>query len=178
MAGHPVAKRRSTFVARSQPDSARCYFVSIQSDKAQMDLYEADADQRGIREVACSKGGVVGWLIDSNRRLAGRVRKLGADDGADRAVELLQPDGPWRLLRTLGGFDAYGVQRIDTQAGEAWISSNIGHDKIGLFELDLTSGTERVLARDAQVDLGGAAFAASDGGPIGFYVEPGLPKMA
>ncbi len=112
MAGHPVAGRavnvRRAFAA------AQCALLlnQQQRDKAQMDLYEADADQRSIREVPRSKGDVVGGLIDSNRQLTGRVRKLGADDGADKAVELLQPDGPWRLLRTLGGFDSYGVQRI------------------------------------------------------------------
>ena len=96
------------FVGRSQPGSARFYFVSNKRDTAQMDLYEADADQRSIREVARSEGGVVGWLLDSDHKLAGLVRKLSPEDGADRTIELKQPSGEWGLLKTAGGLDSYG----------------------------------------------------------------------
>ncbi len=51
---------RSTFVGRSQEGSARFYFTWNKRDKAQVDLYEADADRRSLREVARSKGDVVG----------------------------------------------------------------------------------------------------------------------
>ena len=63
------------FVARSAPGRARFYFVSNKRDKPQMDLYEADADQRSIRKVAGSEGDVVGWLIDLDRKLGRRRRR-------------------------------------------------------------------------------------------------------
>ena len=168
---------RSVYIGRSDSGSARFYFASNRRDKALMDLYEADADARTVREVMRAENGVDGWLMGADRKLAGRVRRLGNEDGADRVFELLQPDGTWRAFKTVGGFDSYWMSRIDRAAGKAWVITNIGRDKSVLVEADLASGAERVLASDEQVDLDGAMFAAGTGAPIGFVTEPGLPKM-
>ncbi len=168
---------RSVFVGRSEAGSARFYFASNRRDKSKMDLFEADASQRTIREVMRAEGDVDGWLIGVDRQVAGRVRRLGTEDGADRTFELLQADGSWRALKTVGGFDSYWMHRIDRAAGIAWVTTNIGRDKTALVEVDLRSGAQQVLASDNQVDLEGAVLAAGTGAPIGFLTEPGLPKM-
>lgn len=79
----PWPGARSTVVTRGEPGSARFFFTSNRRDKATFDLYEADATARSVREVARSEGHVTGWLIDTDRQLAGRWRKLGADDDSD-----------------------------------------------------------------------------------------------
>lgn len=168
---------RSSFIARGPAGSARFFLSSNQRDRATMDLYEADASTRTVREVARSDGTVLGWLIGIDRQLAGRVRQLGKTDGSDVAVELLQPDGRWTLLKTVTGFDSYWVNRIDRSAGKAWVTHNLGRDKSALFEVDLATGHERLVAEHAAVDLSYAVMPAGPGGPLGYVVEPGYPEM-
>lgn len=97
---------RSVFVARSAPGSARFYFASNRRDRSRMDLFEADATSRTVREVARNEtdGRVLGWLIGVDHQLAGRWRQLGSDDGSGVAAELLNPDGTWRLIREIDRF--------------------------------------------------------------------------
>lgn len=170
---------RSTYVARGAPGSARFYFASNRRDRSSMDLFEADAATRTVREVARSEadGRVLGWMIGSDHQLAARWRQLGSEDGSGVAVELRQPDGGWRLLRTVAAFDFFALHRIDAAAGRAWAMTNIGRDKSALIEIDLTSGRERVLAEHADVDLDNAWYLPSRGGPYAWLAEPALPRM-
>lgn len=169
---------RSVYLGRSGFDGARFFFASNRRDKSTLDLYEGDALTRTFKEVARSDGSVTSWILGVNRALAGRARQLGRADGSDVAVELLQPDGSWRTLKTVGGFDWYWVNRVDTAASKAWVTSNIGRDKTALIEVDLASGQERVLAEHAQVDLGLALFGTGGGGPLAYVFEPDMPRIS
>ena len=168
---------RSVYLGRSGFVGAKFFFASNQRDKATLDLYEADAQTRSIREVARSDGTVTSWVLGTGRELAGRARQLGRADGSDVAIELLQPDGSWRLLKTVGGFDIYWVNRVDTAAGKAWVTTNIGRDKTALVEVDLASGQERLLAIHEQVDLSFPVFGAGGGGPLAYVFEPDMPHI-
>lgn len=173
----PWRGARSVYMGRAGTSGAKFFFASNQRDKTTLDLYEGDALARTVREVARSDGTVTGWLIGANRDLVGRVRQLGREDGADRAIELLQPDGSWRTFKTVSGFDFYRVYWLDPVAGKALATSNIGRDKIVLLEVDLASGQERVLASHEQVDLSYAVLGAGTGGLLGYVVEPDFPRM-
>ena len=173
----PWPGARSTVVARGEPGSARFFFASNRRDKATFDLYEADAATRTVREVARSDGRVTGWLIGTDRQLAGRWRKLGADDGSDGMFELATPGGGWRVLKTVAPFEWYSVQRLDPRAGKAWVVHRLGRDKAALFELDLANGQEKLLAEDAAVDLQTGVFLQGNGGPVAALSEPGLPRV-
>ena len=168
---------RSYFVGRGAVGSARFYFGSNQRDRATFDLYEADALSRTVREVARSDGSVLSWVINTDRQLAARARQLGSADGSDVAVEWLHPDGRWRALKTVNGFETYWITRFDTASGKAWVFSNIGRDKLALLEVDLASNQEKVLASHDVVDLSFAVMPAGTGAPIGYVVEPGYPEM-
>lgn len=173
----PGAGVRSTFVARGAAGSAKFYFASNRRDKATLDLYEADAATRRVREVARSDGQVLSWIIGTQRELAGRVRQLGPQDGADLSFEWRRPDGSWQHFQTAGGFDAYWVHRLDTQAGKAWVSHNLGRDKVALFERDLASGQELLLAEHPEVDLGPAYFLPGTGSPVAYLTEADAPQV-
>ena len=170
---------RSAFVARGPAGSARFYFTSNRRDRSSMDLFEADAAARSVREIARSDadGRVLGWLIGTDQQLAGRVRQLGAVDGSDVAVELRNPDGGWRTLRTVKAFDSFWVHRTDLAAGRLWAMSNIGRDKAALIEVDLANGAERVLAESTEVDLDYAQYPPLGGAPYAYGLEPGLPRF-
>ena len=167
----------SYFVARGAEGSARFFFGSNQRDRSTFDLYEADAQARTVREVARSDGTVLNWLIGTDHQLASRARQLGREDGSDVVIELLQPDGQWRALKTVSGFQSYWISRLDTAAGKAWVYSNIGRDKLALLEVDLASGQEQLLASHDAVDISFAVMPAGNGGPLGYVVEPGYPEM-
>lgn len=168
---------RSVYLGRSGFDGARFFFASNRRDKSTLDLYEGDAQTRTFKEVSRSDGTVTSWILGLNRELVGRARQLGRADGSDVAVELLQPDGSWRTLKTVGGFDHYWMNRLDTAAGKAWVTSNIGRDKTALLEVDLVSGQERVLAVHDQVDLGTTYF-GTRGGPVAYVFEPDMPRIS
>lgn len=168
---------RSVYYGRSGNTGAKFFFASNQRDRSTLDLYEADATTRTVREVARSDGTVTSWIIGSNHQLAGRGRQLGREDGADLAVELLQPDGSWRLMKMVGGFDSYWVSRLDPVAAKAWVQTNIGRDKAVLAEVDLVTGQETLLASHPDVDLSYGLFPAGTGGPVGYVTEPGLPRV-
>jgi len=168
---------RSVYLGRSGFSGAKFFFASNRRDKSTLDLYEGDAQTRTFKEVARSDGSVTSWILGTNRELAGRARQLGRADGSDVAIEMLQPDGNWRTLKTVGGFDWYWMNRVDTAAGKAWVTSNIGRDKSVLLEVDLASGQERVLAAHDQVDLG-TVFFGTRGGPVAHVFEPDMPRIS
>jgi hypothetical protein len=84
----PGAGIRSAYVAAGAPGSARFFFANNKRDRSSMDLFEADALTRTVHEVARSEPGsrVVGWFIDTQRELAGRMRQLGELDGSRPAA--------------------------------------------------------------------------------------------
>jgi dipeptidyl aminopeptidase/acylaminoacyl peptidase len=166
---------RSTWVAGGEPGTARFFFASNRRDPATMDLYEADALARTVREVARSDGRVLTWIIGTNHKLAGRAHQLGEEDGSDVASEVLEASGSWRTVRIAGGFDAFWVHRLDRAAGKAWALSNVGRDKQALVEIDLASGREKVLAEHPLVDISSAMFPPLRGGPLGYTADAGLP---
>ena len=168
---------RSVFMGRGAEGTAKFFVASNQRDRATLDLYEADAQTRSVREVARSDGTVLGWLIGADRQLAGRVRQLGREDGADVAIEVRQGRGLWSALKIVGGFDSYWVSRLDLAAGKAWVFSSVGRDKTALLEVDLTTGQEKLLASHDTVDLSYAILPAGREGPLGYVVEPGHPEM-
>jgi dipeptidyl aminopeptidase/acylaminoacyl peptidase len=168
---------KSTYVSPGAPGSTRFYFASNRRDRGTFDLYEADAATRSTREIARSDGHVLQWLIGTERQLAGRIRQLGAADGSDRVLELLEPDGQWRSAKTIKGHDQWWVQRIDRRAARLWAVSNIGRDKAALVELNLADDNERVLAEHPVVDVDGTIFPPAQGGPLAYTVEPDRPRI-
>jgi dipeptidyl aminopeptidase/acylaminoacyl peptidase len=176
----PWRGSRSLYLGRGPQASGRFFFANNHRDKSTFDLYEANAQERSVREVARSDGTVVAWLIGQDRQLGARVRKLGSEENADTVIEWRHADGSWRIVKTTSGLDSYWVTRIDVAANKAWALSNVGRDKTALLEVDLSSGQERMLAANDEVDLSFAVFANSQGGvsgPVGYVAEPGLPKM-
>ena len=168
---------RSYFVAAGPDGSTTFLFASNRRDKSTMDLYEADAASRTIREVARSDGHVLHWQVGQDRKLAARVRQLQPHDGADQAVEVLEPDGRWRALRTVTGWDALWLQHADAAKHKLWAFSNVGRDRMALVEIDTATGSERVLADHPVVDLGWAFFPRSHGEPVATIADDGLPTI-
>lgn len=172
----PWPGTRSRFVGWGPRGTARFFFASNRRDRATLDLYEADALARTVREVARSDGRVLGWVIGVDGAPAGRVRQLGDQDGSGSTLEVLQADGSWRAVRSAGGFDHLWLHRLDLQAGRGWALSNIGRDKTALVELDLASGAEKVLAEHPVVDLGLVSYPPVKGPPLGYVTDAGLPQ--
>jgi dipeptidyl aminopeptidase/acylaminoacyl peptidase len=173
----PWPGARSYFVGHGPAGSAKFFFASNRRDRATMDLYEADAATRSIREVVRSDGQVLWWMIDTDFRVAARGRQLQPQDGSDVAVEVIDAQDRWTTVRTIGGWDSLWLHRIDRRAGKAWGVSNVGRDKNALVEMDLATGRETVLAAHAEVDLQYVYYPRTQGVPVGYISEPGYPTM-
>lgn len=175
----PGAGIRSAYVGPGAPGSARFFFANNKRERSSMDLFEADARTRTVQEVARSEPGsrVIGWFIDTQRELSGRMRQLGEVDGSDLLLELRQADGSWRAFKTVQAFDSFWPQRIDRAAGKLWALTNVGRDKVVLVEADLATGNEKVLAEKADVDLDFGVFPPQRGGPLAYVSEAGKPRI-
>ncbi|MEX1167530.1 MAG: prolyl oligopeptidase family serine peptidase, partial [Hydrogenophaga sp.] len=167
---------RSYVVGMGPAGSSRFFLASNQRERSAFDVFEVDAAKRSLREVARNDGQVLHWLIDTQGQLAGRVRQLGAADGSDSVVELLIPSGQWRSLVSVGGFDSFWMQRLDSATRRGWALSNVGRDKLALMEVNLDSGQQRFLAEHPKVDINRVLFDAQRGAPVGYVVEPGYPQ--
>ena len=168
---------RSTIVGYGAAGSSRFFFASNRRDRATMDLYEADVATHAIREVARSDGQVLEWILGENRQLAGRIRQLGTTDGSGYVFEVRDGQGGWRTLRNVGGWDAYGIHRIEPDKHKAWGVSNIGRDKLELIEVDTDTGRETVLASHAEVDIARTYYTRFASGPVAYAVVPGYPEL-
>lgn len=166
---------RSYFVGHGEPGSGKFFFASNRRDRGTMDLYEADAAARTIREVARSDGLVLSWIIGTDHQLAARGRQLQPQDGSDVAIEVPDGEGRWKTVRVVSGWDTLWLHRVDRQAGMAWGVSNVGRDKNALVEIDLATGRETVLAEHPVVDLQVAYYPRTRGGPVAYLAEPGYP---
>lgn len=167
---------RSYIVGSGVPGSAKFFFASNRRERSTMDLYEADAATRSIREVARSDGHVLWWAIGTDHQLAARARQLAPQDGSDIAIDVADAQGGWRTVRTITGWDALSLHRVDRGAGKAWGMSNVGRDKTALVEIDLETGRETVLGSHADVDLQYAFYRRTQGGPMLYIAEPGHPS--
>ena len=176
----PWRGSRSLYLGRGVQGSGRFFFANNQRDKSTFDLYEANAQDRSVKEIARSDGTVVAWIMGQDRQLAARTRRLGKSDNADAVLELRQADGSWRALKTYNGLDSYWVNRIDVAANKAWVMSNVGRDKTALLEVNLVTGAEKLIGSHDAVDLSNAVFANNQNGasaPVGYIAEPGLPTI-
>ncbi len=173
----PWPGTRNSFSGWGAAGSAKFFFTSNRRDKASMDLYEADAATRTVREVARSDGRITSWMLGTDRELAGRYRQLGDADGSDAVLEILQSDGTWKVLRTTRAWDELWVYRIDRKAGKLWMHSNLGRDKSALVEVDLATGAERILGEHPQVDVYNAQLPPIEGAPVSYVTHAGLPKV-
>jgi len=168
---------RSYFIGNGPRGTSKFLFASNRRDRATMDVYEADAATRTVREVARSDGQVLWWLVGTDNELALRGRQLGAADGSDVAVEVRDPQGQWKLLRVVPAWASFWMHRVDRAAGKAWGLSGVGRDKTALVEVDLVTGEEKMLASHPAVDLSQAYYRRSEGGPVAYLSEAGHPVL-
>jgi dipeptidyl aminopeptidase/acylaminoacyl peptidase len=177
----PWPDARSYLLDDGSAESTRVLFASNRRDHSTFDVYEADFATRQVREIARSDGRVLLWIVDTEGRLAGRVRQLGPRDGDDRVLEIAEDAGEspahWRTLRKIGGFDSGWPLRLDRRERRLYAISNLGRDKEALIEFDLDGGGERVLFEHAQVDLGPTHLPRSRGAPFAVMTTPGHPRI-
>ncbi len=174
----PWPGARSVVVGRGTTDTT-FRFVSNRRDRKVFDLYEADAATRRLHLLRQADTRTRAWLIDVRGEIVGQARRVGDPDaeGSEVAFELEQPDGTRRTLRTVGPFDTWALHRIDLGLRRAWVSTNVDRDRIELAELDLDTGTERVLGAHPVVDIDGPVFIDRYGPPIGWTSMDGLPRL-
>lgn len=99
-------------------------------------------------------GDVVGWATDNDLRVRGADAIAG---GMQESRVRTDDKSPWRTIRKWGFDESNGGTagfRPDNKA--IWLISSVGANAARLVEIEIASGTEKVLAEDPDYDISGA----------------------
>lgn len=174
----PWPASRFYLLHEGAPGSGSVLFASNRRERGAFDVYRVDLASRQVAEIARNDGAVLNWVVDTDGKLAGRVRQLGKEDGADRVMEILDDaDGTWKPLKQWGGFDWWNPLRIDRAARRLIAATNLQRDKTALIEYDLDTGAERILFEHPRVDIDRVVFARGDGAPLAAITTPDYPRI-
>lgn len=169
---------RSTYLAPGPPGTPRFLFQSNRRGAAQFDVYEADAAALTVREVARDDGTVTNWIADVDGTIGARIRVEGDGPHAGRVLEVLERDSnEWRVARRFGRYGYLSPLRLDRSRGVLVATSGLHRNTTALVELDLATGRERELFRDARVDLTAAYLPPGAVAPYAVQIDPDYPDV-
>ncbi len=129
------------------------------------DVYALNLASGRLVLVAENPGNVIGWTADRQ----GMIRAARAQTpGGDFAV-LVREDanGPFRQIAEYANEDGGYVVGFTPTGSALWVGSARGADLMRLVELDLETGTERVIDADAAADLSGPIVSDRTGELLG-----------
>ena len=134
-------------------------------DRSRFDAYRITLATGRLELVGENPGNVLGWVVDR----AGRVRAARAQT-EDGDFEILVADAEGGALRVVARYpneDGGHVYAFTPDGSSLWVGSARGTDRARLVELDLASGTERVVDEDPVADLGGPVISDRTGRLLG-----------
>lgn len=136
-------------------DPSRVLISHNRRNKEDFDLYRLDVDTGAEQLIERNPGDVTRWITTPAGALLARRRGGGGRDFADWTVEVRQ-DGAW--VPTFSGRwnDSFWIVGNPLDAHEVYALSNRGRDRVALVQIDLTTGVEKVIHDDPDVDVDGA----------------------
>ncbi len=123
-------------------------------DRRFHDVYRLDLRDGSLVLDTENAGDVVDWSADHHLR----IRVAQAYDAEGGTIVRVRDDGdaPWRELMRWGADETFGgVSAFTPDDRGLWLITSVGANAARLLEVDLASGTQRVLAEDPQYDVGG-----------------------
>lgn len=116
------------------------------------DVYTTRQDGGGKELLLENEGRTLDWVLDAQNRPLIRLDRL--EDDRVRVLVLDAPDtGAWRELLVVEPSDQFWIHEADRAGGFALVTSSLGRDRSAVVRLDLSDGSEEVLAEDPRVDL-------------------------
>jgi len=119
------------------------------------DVYHLDLRSGELRLAAKNPGAVASWVTDADFRVRGAVAAT-PDGGFDLWVRET-PDTAWQTILTWDPDDGLSSQPVGFSGDGAslYLEDSRDSDTNRLVELNLASGSIRVLAHDPRFDIGG-----------------------
>lgn len=130
--------------------------LNLNADNAELfDVWELDLTTRQLTKIRANPGGLMGWTVDSDLRVRGAA-SMTPDGGT--VLYLLDQDTdelvPWKEF---GPADATssGILGYSRDGARLYYTTPADANASRLFEVELATGTERVLAEEPTADVAG-----------------------
>lgn len=128
--------------------------VALNRDNPQLhDAYRLDLASGELTLIASNPGAVASWLADAEMT----VRGAGAarPDGGTELLLRDEQDGPWRTVRSWDSDDAMTSAPVSfsRDGRRLYLRDSLDANSGRLVEMDVASGSIRVIAEDPQYDI-------------------------
>lgn len=130
--------------------------IGLNADNPELhDVYRLDLTTREVEKIETNPG-YAGWLIDADLQVRGGAAMT--EDGGLIAL-LRDEDGTDQPWLEVGPDDVAttGIQGFRRDGKICYVLSSVGVNAARLIAVDLTDGTETVLAEDPEYDVSGVA---------------------
>ena len=119
------------------------------------DVYHLDLRSGELRLAAKNPGTVASWVTDADFRVRGAV--AATPDGGFELWVRETPDAAWKTILTWDPDDGLSSQAVgfSRDGASLYLEDSRGSDTNRLVELNLATGSTRVLAHDPRFDIGG-----------------------
>jgi len=119
------------------------------------DVYHLDLRSGALRLTAKNPGSVASWVTDADFRVRGAV--AATPDGGFELWVRETPDAAWKTILTWDPDDGLSSQAVgfSRDGASLYMEDSRGSDTNRLVELNLATGSTRVLAHDPRFDIGG-----------------------
>jgi dipeptidyl aminopeptidase/acylaminoacyl peptidase len=121
-------------------------------DRRKHDVYRVDLRNGAVERDTENPGTVDGWWADAALQV--RATRLATPDGG-YDLRVREAGEPWRTARHWGPEEDANVVGFSADGKTLYLSASHDASTTRLLALDLTTGTERVLAEDPENDLAG-----------------------
>lgn len=123
-------------------------------DERLHDVYHLDLNTKELELAARNPGNVAGWAVDAEMQVRGALAST-----PDGGFELLVRDGPEDAWRTLVFWDAddaltSGPVSFSLDGKSMYLLDSRGANAAPLVEMEIETGSKRVIAQDPQYDVG------------------------
>jgi dipeptidyl aminopeptidase/acylaminoacyl peptidase len=161
----PFAGVRAGIVAAPRATPRQILVSLNRRDPSIFDVYALNLASGRLRRVAENPGNVIGWTADRDGVVRAARAQTPAGDFAILARD--SADGAFRQIAEYANEDGGYVAGFTADGRSLWVASARDADLMRLVELDLATGSERLVDADREADLSGPIVSDRTGELLG-----------
>jgi dipeptidyl aminopeptidase/acylaminoacyl peptidase len=116
------------------------------------DVYRLNLKTGAVELDTQNPGDVGGWTADNNHQV--RVAAVTTPDGGTELRIRDDAKSPWRTFQKWSANETFGeIAAFGPDNQHCWVITSVGVNAARLLEVDLKSGTSKVIAEDPQYDV-------------------------
>jgi dipeptidyl aminopeptidase/acylaminoacyl peptidase len=161
----PFAGVRAGIVAAPRATPRQILVSLNRRDPSIFDVYALNLASGRLRRVAENPGNIIGWTADRDGVVRAARAQTSAGDFAVLARD--SADGAFRQIAEYANEDGGYVAGFTADGRSLWVASARDADLMRLVELDLATGSERLVDADREADLSGPIVSDRTGELLG-----------